>query len=216
MIRSKAYSSEALRIEFNRFTDYAPHLSGQPQYGLDGLDLLLDGVFELSEPAHIALSNTEMVHYEPTPARVILALIDRADFKADDVFYDIGSGLGRVVLLATLLSKIVAKGIECDPTLHTTATVNAQAFGLSSATFIQGDARVADFSDGTIFFMFTPFKGEMFRSVMLKLRQHAEAKPMKIFSYGACTFWLAAQSWLRPVGAQPANDFTLGQFESNL
>jgi len=215
-IRSNSYTAESLRAEFNLYTDYAPHLSGQPQNGRDDLDRLLDGIFEIDEPSPNRLSETEMVQYEPTPARLILELIDQARFNAHDVFYDLGSGLGRVVLLVNLLCKIRAKGIEVDPALHTQATATAQALGLQTAAFICADARTADFSDGTIFFLFTPFKGQLFRTVLLKLRQQAETKPIEIFSRGACSFWLAAQPWLKRIGSQPLSDFSLTYFETNL
>lgn len=215
-IRADTYRPTELRAEFNRYTDYGPHLIGQPQYGQDGLDILLDGIFEFNEPAHLQLNNSDMVHYEPAPARLILELLDRAQVTSDDVFYDLGSGLGRVVLTVNLLSKIVSKGIEIDPLLHAIANRTTQQFGLAKAVFVQSDVRAVDLSDGTIFFLFTPFMGQMFRDVVAQLQRYTVTKPIKIFSYGACSFWLAAQPWLHPVGTQTLNDFTLAYFEPNL
>jgi len=46
----------------------------------------------------------EMIAYRPTPAHAILELIKDANLCQDDVFCDLGSGLGHVVMLVALLS----------------------------------------------------------------------------------------------------------------
>ena len=56
-----------------------------------------------------------MVFYQPTPGRIIFELVERAALQKHDTFYDLGSGLGQVVILVSLLSGARAKGIEFDP-----------------------------------------------------------------------------------------------------
>jgi hypothetical protein len=61
----------------------------------DSLDALVSG-FLLAEvaPEETRQQEPEMVFYQPTPARIVLEMAERVDLRHDDVFYDIGSGLG--------------------------------------------------------------------------------------------------------------------------
>src|SRR5206468_2904352 len=106
-------------------------------------------------------SDPEMVHYEPTPARVILDLVDHAGLRADDVLYDLGSGLGQVVILVNLLTGIPTRGVECQSALCAAARGYAEGLGLWDVAFVEADARAVDFADGTMFYLFTPFRGRM-------------------------------------------------------
>jgi len=138
----------------------------------------------------------DMVHYEPTPARVMLDLVDHCAFAPDDVFYDLGSGLGYVALTIHLLTGIKAKGVEFEPLFCAYAQNCARQLGLSAVEFINADAREADYSDGTLFYLFTPFKNLLLQTVLDRLKEVAQTKMIKIFTYGACTRPVARQSWL--------------------
>ena len=82
----------------------------------DSLDALVSGVFLTGTAPEAAIEReSEMVFYQPTPARVVFELVDRAGLQSHDTFYDLGSGLGQVVILVNLLSGGRAKGIEIDP-----------------------------------------------------------------------------------------------------
>jgi hypothetical protein len=63
-------------------------------------------------------------------------------------------------------------------------------------TFISCDARQADYSEGTFFFMFTPFRGAILQEVLELLRREALRRRIKIITYGPCTAEVAGQSWL--------------------
>jgi hypothetical protein len=74
--------------------------------GYDYLDELVSGVLRFVKPdAGIAQLPTEMVSYQPTPARHIFDLIARTQLAEKDVLIDLGSGLGHVPLLALYLRK---------------------------------------------------------------------------------------------------------------
>ena len=87
-----------------------------PGFGYDYRDEVLTGVLQLREPREPRLHPLpEMVFYQPTPARHILHLITASAFSQGDVFVDLGSGLGHVALLASMLTGVRSLGIEVDP-----------------------------------------------------------------------------------------------------
>jgi hypothetical protein len=67
---------------------------------------------------------------------------------------------------------------------------------LSQVQFLAEDARTADLSDGTVFYMFTPFTGAMLTDVLDRLRTRSKTRQIKICTLGPCTLVLRRQSWL--------------------
>jgi len=170
---------------------------GQTVAGYDNLDAFINGLLlEEPLPDETPHREPEMVFYQQTPARVIFELIEKADFKAEDVFYDLGSGLGHVPILANLLSGVKAKGVEFEPAYCCYAAGSAAALNLPGVQFVNMDARQADYSDGTVFFMYTPFEGKMLDEVLEKLRLESQRRKIKLFTYGPCTIEVAKESWL--------------------
>jgi len=213
-IQAGAYTRQALRQEFQLFTAYAPIDQGQAHIGYDGLDSLIGGLFEIDPPPQATQTlSPEMVHYEPTPARAILDLIDHVDFAPTDLFYDLGSGLGYVAMLVNLLTGVQTKGVELEPAFCVYAQSTARRFGLTSIEFINADARQADYRDGTVFYLFTPFRGALLQSVLAKLANEARVRPIKICTYGPCTLSVAQQPWLRSLDANADHEFKLAIFE---
>jgi SAM-dependent methyltransferase len=207
-------SPESLRHLFNQYTDYSPNQKGQVHIGYDGLDILVNGFLQTNHPPKaIKDPQPEMIHYEPTPARVVLDLVDHVGFKPDDVFYDLGSGLGQIVILVNLLTGVRARGIEFEPVYCDYANLCARRLGLSRVDFINIDAREADYSDGTIFFMFTPFKGKLLQTVLNKLKRQAQARSIKICTYGTCTLQLAEQPWLKLADPNANHEYKLAIFD---
>jgi hypothetical protein len=177
------------------------------------LDVFLNGILGIAatpEETHGLLP--EMIGYYPTPAPVILALIEQARLSTSDVFYDLGSGLGRVALLVGLLTAAQAKGIEFEPAYCTYAQQRARELRLSQVTFYHADARHVDYADGTVFFLYTPFTGRLLQDVLAKLRAVAHTRPIIIATYGACTRDVSQQSWLQPTVQQTFPHDTLALF----
>ena len=124
-----------------------------PKIRYDNLDIFINGLIcdkIISEPKKIR--EVEMVFYQKTPARVIFEMLTLARLKQDDVFFDLGSGLGQVAILVNIVSGISAYGIEYEPTYCEYANECALRLNLSNVRFINADARNSDYSKGTIFF----------------------------------------------------------------
>lgn len=188
--------------------------------GYDTLDVFTNGLFlDLAFPLETRELETrerepEMVYYQKTPARIIFELVAKARFTTQDVFYDLGSGLGHVAILVNLLSGVTARGVEVEPAYCAYANACAADLRLSRVTFIQADARTADYSDGTVFFLYTPFEGRLLQDVLNNLQLIAQYRPIRLFTYGPCTTHVARQHWLMSMTDDDSHPDRLGEFRS--
>jgi len=90
----------------------------------------------------------------------------------------------------------------------------AHRLRLSRVTFLNVDAREADYTDGTVFFLYTPFTGHLLQAVLARLHTAASTHPITIAAYGACTRDVAQQAWLQPTVQQEFAYDTLALFSS--
>jgi len=170
--------------------------------GYDYLDELISGVLQFEEPsAEVVQLEREMVSYQPTPARHIFDLIGRTALTERDSLIDLGSGLGHVTLLASICTSANCTGIELEPSYVDCARKSARLLNLNNVRFIQSDARAADFSGGTVFYLYTPFTGTILREVLNSLGQEADRREIRICTFGPCTRVVAEERWLSAIGA---------------
>jgi SAM-dependent methyltransferase len=80
------------------------------------------------------------VPYLPCGVGEILAMVLEAPVRPDDELVDLGSGLGRVVILAHLLSGARASGVELQEPLVRGARARCAALGLAAVSFVHADA----------------------------------------------------------------------------
>lgn len=189
-----------------------PPASNNPAPGLsyDHLDELISGILAFEEPPREpAPLQPEMVFYQPTPVRHILRFLNRSALSASDVLIDLGSGLGHVPILASVLSGARSVGIEIEPAYVAVARRCAESLGLTRVSFVQEDARGADLSSGSVFFLYTPFTGSILAAVLEKLRRESTVRPIRIASFGPCILDLAGQPWLEPASPPNADQMVL-------
>ncbi len=207
-IRAGGLRGDALVREFERYV-FERTVS---DLGYDQLDLFVNGLFRLeTAPQETRTREPEMVFYQPTPARVILELTGITDIAPNAVFYDLGSGLGHVCLLVHLLTGVTAKGVEFEPSYCDYARQSARRLNLSQIEFINRDARDADYTSGTIFFIYTSFRGKMLEQVLRRVKE--TARIFRICTYGPCTAEVARQTWLRQVAQRGREASALAVFE---
>jgi hypothetical protein len=162
----------------------------------DYLDELATGVLQFTSPNTTVEWSAEMVPYQPTPARHIFELIRRAKLTENDVLIDLGSGLGHVPLLVAICTKARALGIDLEPSYVTCARQCAAALNLSNATFSNEDARHADLSAGTVFYLYTPFRGAILNQVLGRLKAQSETQAIRVCTFGPCTETVDSEPWL--------------------
>ena len=214
-IRSGAYRGAELRrrLEANAGSGRGKRSQGGGAY--DSLDALLSGILLAgAAPGETTERESEMVFYQPTPGRIIFELVERAALQKHDTFYDLGSGLGQVVILVSLLSGARAKGIEFDPAYCEYARRCAKELNLSEVDFINVDAREARYADGTVFFLYTPFEGKMLQEVLERLKGEAQRRRIRVYTYGPCTLAVSRQDWLKSVDESVYHVNSLAVFRS--
>ncbi len=98
-----------------------------------------------------ALAQTPDIHYVPTSSGVAQAMLQLANVTASDVVYDLGSGDGRIPIMAAKTFGARGVGVELDADLIKQSNRNAQKAGVTDKVrFIQEDLFKADLSDATV------------------------------------------------------------------
>jgi SAM-dependent methyltransferase len=183
-------------------------------FGYDSLDALMNGILHPGAlPSETLAREPGMIFFQKTPVRIVLEMVGKARLSRDDMFYDLGSGLGQVPILVHLLTGAKAVGIEVEPAYCDYARECAAGLDLTRAEFRQADARKAELPDGAVYFMYTPFEGAMLEAVLEKLRKSARTG-IRLFTYGPCTSAVSRQAWLNPVGPVVNGAHRLGEFRS--
>jgi hypothetical protein len=187
----------------------------QDKIGYDNLDIFLNGLlFDQPLPESTTEREPDMVFYQQTPARIIVELAERVGSSANEVFVDIGSGLGLVAIAVNLITGIKSIAIEYEPAYCNYAKACALQLNVTGVEFIYADAREGDYSEGTIFFLYTPFEGNMLQDVLNILRKASQKKQIRIFTYGPCSAHVAGQNWLRSVNGMGDDYYKLYEFYS--
>jgi SAM-dependent methyltransferase len=114
------------------------------------LAVLIMSVATLSATAQQPV-RTPDIFFVPTRHSVADAMLQLAAVTASDVVYDLGSGDGRILVLAAQKYGARGVGIEIDPRLVTISRQVATEGGVADRVkFIEGDLFTADISEATV------------------------------------------------------------------
>lgn len=214
-IRTGAVTPGQLRTVLERNCRYRRGDTACMHWGAEAADALTAGLFRSDcPPQEWDGSDIEMIHYESTPVSALLELVHRVPMERADRFVDIGSGLGQVVFLVNLLTGVEAVGLEVVPAYVERARSEAKRLGIDGVSFSEGDARSADLCGGTVYFLFSPFRGQMLQAVLNRLRHEACTRRLTICSFGPCTEQIASEPWLTLQEAGMNHEFRLAIFHS--
>jgi len=181
--------------------------------GYDNFDIFLNRLLSTSTIHDVTHElEPEMVFYQKTPGRIIVEL--SKSLNQNDVFFDIGSGVGQVVILVNIMCDAKAIGIEFEPSFCNYADSVASKFDLVHVQFINEDARKVDYSKGSVFFLYTPFIGKMMQDVLALLRKVSLKNVIRIFSYGPCSRIIAQENWLTCRNGNADGVYKLYEFQS--
>jgi SAM-dependent methyltransferase len=141
------------------------------------------------------------VPYSPSGLREILFALERSGVGPDTTLVDLGSGLGKVVLLAALLTGTRACGVEIDPHLVARAASAAASLGIANAQFLHGDIRHAAIPSADAYYLFIPLQHS--EDVVERLAPVAAERSIRVLSQpldekrvpflrasGASSYWL--------------------------
>jgi SAM-dependent methyltransferase len=219
-LREKIRNSTDASTTFNEIIrQYAAgdfnYTGGDDEPGYDNLDIFINGL--LSQhfmPAAIPERKPGMVFFQKTPARIVFQMAALMKLNCDDVFFDIGSGLGQVAILVNLLGGTKATGIEYEAAYCDYAKECAAQLNLHNVEFINANAVDVNYSAATVLFVYTPFEGNMLKEMVEVLRKAAQRKPIRLFTYGPCSSFIAAQPWLECINGTVDDAYKLYAFKS--
>ncbi|MEJ8278278.1 hypothetical protein [Pseudonocardia spirodelae] len=132
------------------------------------------------------LEHAERERYGATGWLTLRAILPRRTVTADDVFVDLGSGMGRVVLQAAMMYPFRrVLGVEIAGDLHRIAEANiaANRHRLAGRDVSLVHADVLDFEipdDVTVAFLYNPFLGSIFRTVVDRLVESVDRNPRRL------------------------------------
>jgi protein-L-isoaspartate O-methyltransferase len=160
-------------------------------------DHFIEEVLDVAYPPldEAPLSRDE-IHYCPSGLDEILFLLKNADLRPGATFVDLGSGLGKVVLLVALLTGAHAYGLERDPHLVCHASAAARSLELDNARFIEGDIREAPLPRADVYYMYSPLTQPT--AVVARLKELATERRTLLFSQALD---LGQLPWLKATGA---------------
>ncbi len=135
--------------------------------------------------ADIGLGAPGRVDYRPSGWLDLRGILRRADVSEDDVFLDLGSGKGRVVLLAARYPFSRVVGVELSPQLTEIAHRNVAncrtKLRCGKVELVNADAvdyRIPD--DVSIVYMFNPFRGAVFDAAIARLIESVDRHPRTV------------------------------------
>jgi hypothetical protein len=145
-------------------------------------DRWLDALLGLELPPDVGLP-PGAVPYLPSSVEEILAMVREAPVREDDLLVDLGSGLGRFLILAHLLSGARAHGIELQAPLVAGARASCLELGLAGITFAHANAAEVEL-DGSTFFLYAPCNGVMLANLLERIREVACRRSIVVGTVG--------------------------------
>jgi SAM-dependent methyltransferase len=130
----------------------------------------------------LGLAAANRVRYEPSGWLDLRRILRPSDVSASDVFIDVGSGKGRVVLQAARYPFRRVIGVELSERLNAVARANVAA---SAGSLACGDIELvtADIltyelpDDVTVAYVYNPFTGDIFQALVDRLLASVDRNP---------------------------------------
>ncbi len=178
------------------------------------------GVVELEE---LGLASPDRQRYKPAPWLTLRRSVAPRSISEEDVFLDLGSGMGRIVFQAAMrypFKRVI--GVELSPTLHRIASENIdrnrRRLRCRQVRLFLSD--VLDYpipDDVTVVFMANPFTGDIFTAVADRILASFDdrPRPLRIVYFNPVEHeWLMATGRFRLVkrvrGLRPGREWSRG------
>ena len=98
-----------------------------------------------------AKDDNKLAPYYPTPNAVVERMLNFANLKAGETVFDLGSGDGRIVIIAAQKFKANSIGVELDNDLALSSAARIKRLGLQkTARIIHGDILTQDYSGADV------------------------------------------------------------------
>ena len=101
--------------------------------------------------AQTAKEADKLAPYYPTPETIVERMLKLGELKAGEKMFDLGSGDGRIVIMAAEKFRAVAVGIELDKELFRQSMDKIQELKLQkTARIVNGDIMTQDYSSADL------------------------------------------------------------------
>ena len=112
----------------------------------------------------------KLAPYYPTPDSVVEKMLQLASLRPGERMFDLGSGDGRIVVMAAEKFKADATGVEIDDDLYKQSTARIDRLGLAkTARIIRGDLLAQDYSAANVITVYLlPSTNERVRPILEK------------------------------------------------
>jgi SAM-dependent methyltransferase len=113
----------------------------------------------LDRAAAERLASKTLSGFEGTPLPVVERMLELAQVRPNELVYDLGSGDGRILIMAAQKFEARAVGVELDPRLCRLSLRKIDALGLGNQVqVIEGDMTEQDWSRADVVLMYqTPY-----------------------------------------------------------
>jgi len=124
----------------------------------------------LAVPAQEKKEIEKLAPYYPTPETIVAKMLELGGLKKGEKMFDLGSGDGRVVVMAAQKFGADATGIEFDDSLHKQSMAKIQSLGLQkTARIIHGDIMQQDYSPANLLTIYLlPLSNEKVKPMLEK------------------------------------------------
>ncbi len=158
------------------------------------------------------------VHW--TPYRTIRAVARGIELRDEMTVYDLGCAYGRVPLYTGITTAAKCKGVELVGERVDLARRAQERLELDNVEFSVGNVRDVDYSDGDVFYMYSPFNCETLDEVLLRLKSIAKDKPILVVARGQEHIFVE-MPWLKRVRSIHKSrvgtiDYEVAVFESDM
>ncbi len=143
-----------------------------------------------------------MVHYLPSPFRSIRELAVR--LGSDDLFVDVGSGLGLVPLLVAWLSGARTRGVEIEPAYHRRAEEIRARFPSLNVELVLSDCRAISYADATFVYVYDTIRDSLLDELLARIRSDSSGRVVRFASRGMSTPAFDRAPWLEKLELTPS------------
>jgi protein-L-isoaspartate O-methyltransferase len=104
-----------------------------------------------AQQAPAALPTGEkLAPYYPTPEIIVERMLELGELKAGEKMFDLGSGDGRIVIMAAQKYHADSTGVELDSDLVQSSQLKIRQLGLKNARIIYGDILKQNYSSANL------------------------------------------------------------------
>ncbi len=120
--------------------------------------------------AQQAKDTEKLAPYYPTPETIVDKMLKLGELKAGEKMFDLGSGDGRIVIMASQKYRAVSTGVEFDSDLWKQSTERIRSLGLDKrARIIHGDILKQDYSSADLITVYLlPSSNDKVRPILEK------------------------------------------------